>query len=364
MLRVLQAGRALAAAGVAAFHLSVTMGVDRYGGVPVFADFTRQGFRGVDFFFVLSGFIIFFAHFKDLGHPAAWKEYAFRRFVRVYPIYWFYTAGIVVLLLLGFGTEAKNPEGLGDWLTSWSLVRFTDAGPPIPPAWTLFHEVAFYAMFSLLILNVRVGIAALVIWACVCAAFWQFPGAPERTPFNVYTAGYNLFFLFGMGAFWLYRRGGRGFFEFAAGVVITIAAAITLDLPYKLSYLALVLGFALLVAGATKMELGGYIKVPNFLNYIGNASYSIYLSHLAIQGLLLKISMATGLYRAVGAHATYVFVLAMTIALGCLAYALIERPMISWLQKRHKERRLKSAAPNVDVAPLPAGSVVARESPN
>ena len=364
MLRVLQAGRGLAAAGVAAFHLSMTMGVDRYGGVPVFTDFTRQGFRGVDFFFVLSGFIIFFAHFKDLGHPAAWKEYAYRRFVRVYPIYWLYTAGIVVLLLLGFGTEAKNPQGFADWLTSWTLIRFTDAGPPISPAWTLFHEVAFYAMFSLLIFNLRVGIIALALWACACVAFWQFPMPADRTPFNVYTAGYNLFFLFGMGAFWLYRRGGRGFYEFAAGVVVTVAAAITLDLPYKLSYLALVLGFALLVAGATKMELAGYIKVPNFLNYIGNASYTIYLTHISIEGLLLKVAIASGLYRTVGAHATYLLVLSATIALGCLVYALIERPIISWLQKRHKKSRRPAAASGVDVAPLPAGSVVARNTTN
>jgi peptidoglycan/LPS O-acetylase OafA/YrhL len=220
--------------------------------------------------------------------------------------------------------------------------------------------VAFYAMFSLLIFNIRVGLIALGIWACVCAWFWQFPGAPDRTPFNVYTAGYNLFFLFGMGAFWLYRRGGRGFVEFAAGVVVTVAAAITLDLPYKLSYLALVLGFALLVAGATKMELGGYIKVPNFLNFIGNASYTIYLTHLSIQGLMLKIAMASGLYRAVGAHATYLLVLTGTIVAGCVVYALVERPLISWLQKRHKKLRRPSAASDIGAAPLPAGSVAVR----
>ena len=110
------------------------------------------------------------------------------------------------------------------------------------------------------------------------------PDDDRADSFNVYTAGYNLFFLFGMGAFWLYRRGGRGFYEFAAGVVVTIAAAVTLDLPYKLSYLSLVLGFALLVAGATKMELAGYIKVPDFLNFIGNASYTIYLTHMSDRG--------------------------------------------------------------------------------
>ena len=91
------------------------------------------------------------------------------------------------------------------------------------------------------------------------------------------------------------------------------------------------------------MELAGYIKVPDFLNFIGNASYTIYLTHLSIEGLVLKVAMASGLYRAVGAHATYLIVLAGTIALGCLVYALIERPIISWLQKRHKKSRRPSS---------------------
>ena len=304
MLRVLQAGRGLAAAGVAAFHLSVTMGVDRYGGVPVFTEFTRQGFRGVDFFFVLSGFIIFFAHFKDLGHPAAWKEYAYRRFVRVFPIYWLYTAGLVVLLLLGFGTEAKNPRVFADWLTSWTLIRFTDAAPPIGPAWTLFHEVAFYAMFSLLIFNLRLGIIALSASGRVCAprsgnSRCRTTGLPSTSIPPATTCSSC--------SAWA-----------RSGFIDAVDAASTNSRPESSSRLRRpspwtchtdfrtwlsCCGFALLVAATTKMELAGYIKVPNFLNFIGNASYTIYLTHISIQGLLLKVAMASGFYRAAGAHA-------------------------------------------------------------
>jgi peptidoglycan/LPS O-acetylase OafA/YrhL len=344
LLRVLQAGRALAAISVAAFHLSILMGLERYGGDATFRDFTRHGFRGVDFFFVLSGFIILFAHLDDIGKPSAWKDYLNRRFVRVFPIYWLYTAGFVGLLLLGFGTDAEFPTNIPDWLTTWTLVRFSAVETPLSVAWTLFHEVAFYAMFSLLILSKRLGIIALAIWASLCIVFYDYPLEAQRTPWNVYTAAYNLFFLLGMAACWLYRRGGNGFMEFGAGLAIALVAAVTMGLPNNLSPLILAIGFALLVAGATKMELGGYIKVPDFLNYIGNASYTIYLAHIPILGVLMKIALASGMYGAVGARATYVVVLAATIASGCAGYALFERPLLALLRRRSEERARRAIA--------------------
>jgi exopolysaccharide production protein ExoZ len=344
MLQTLQAGRALAAISVAAFHLSVMMGVDRYGGVPVFQEFTKHGSRGVDFFFVLSGFIILFAHVGDIGKPRAWGEYIYRRFVRLYPIYWLYTAGFVALLALGFGTQASLPTGLGDWLSTVTLIRFSDGSPPITVAWTLFHEVAFYAAFSLLILNKRLGVAFFAIATCVCLALYQYPDTGERGPFNTYTAAYNLFFLLGMGAYWLFRRGGRGVAEFVAGAAIFGFALLTMGLPYQLSPLLLAIGLAFLVAGATKLERGGAIKVPVFLSFIGNASYTIYLVHIAVEGLLLKIALKTHLYQAVGAQVTYLLVLAATIGAGCVAYVLVERPLLTYLQARHKRRRAAAQA--------------------
>ena len=344
MLQTLQAGRALAAISVAAFHLSITMGVDRYGGVPVFQEFTKHGSRGVDFFFVLSGFIILFAHVGDIGKPRAWGEYIYRRFVRLYPIYWLYTGGFVLLLALGLGTQAELPESVGDWLSSITLIRVSDGSPPLPVAWTLFHEVAFYATFSLLILNKRLGVAVFAIAACACIAFYHYPLPEERTPFNVYTAAYNLYFLLGMGAYWLFRRGGRGVAEFAIGACIFVLTLMNMDLPYKLSPLLLAFGLALIVAGATKLERAGSIKVPRFLAFIGNASYTLYLVHLAIEGLLLKIAIKSHLYQALGPYVTYLLVLAATVSAGCLAYAVIERPLLALLHEHHKKRRAAAQA--------------------
>lgn len=338
MLRSLQAGRALAATAVAAFHLSLGMGLARYGGQEVFGEYTRLGNRGVDFFFVLSGFIILFAHYADIDKPAAWGRYLYRRFVRLYPIYWLYTLVFVALLAILGGTDAKMPTTFGDWATSLSLVRFTDGVPPLPVAWTLFHELAFYAVFSILIINRRAGLVALGAFMLAALSLYQYPAEDSRTPFNVYTAAYNLYFLFGMCAFLLYRRGGRGLIEFSIGLCITIAALVTIPLPYQLSPILLVFGFSVLLAGVAKIERSGQLRIPLFLAFIGDASYTIYLTHVSFEGLLLKIATKIGLYQRIGYESTYFVVLAGTIALGCVAYYFIERPLLDALRQRRNAR--------------------------
>lgn len=334
MLKTLQAGRALAALSVAAFHLSITMGQRRYGGNPVFGEYTRHGNLGVDFFFVLSGFIILFAHHKDMGSPQAWAPYLYKRFIRVFPIYWLYSAVFVLLLALGFGTDAKLPGSVTDWLTSITLIRFSSAPTPLEPAWTLFHEIAFYATFSLLILSKRIGVMVLLCSALTALFFYHYPAENERTAFNVYTAAYGLYFLCGMGAFWLYRQGGRGLVECAAGLAILMLAAATMPLPIKLTSIVIACGFALLLAGLTKLETAAYVTIPACLCLVGDASYTLYLVHLALEGVLLKMSMKVHLDELVGANLTYLCVLAGTIGLGCLAYLVIERPLLALLRRR------------------------------
>ena len=338
-LKSLQVGRALAALIVVAFHLSLMMGEARYGGATVFTEYTKYGYLAVDFFFVLSGFIITFAHGGQIGNRAAWRDYARRRFVRLFPIYWLYTGVFVLLVLLGFGTEAAMPHTAVDALTSLSLVRFSAATPPLQVAWTLFYELAFYVLFGVLIFSVRAGVVLLVAWAIVCLVLFHHPA--EDTPLSVYTAASNLYFMLGMGAYCLYRRGGAGLLELLGGLALAAAGLsliATLPVYYDPGRFMLVCGFAFMLAGVSQLELAGRLAFPRWLVYVGDASYSIYLLHESLSGLLIKVFSKTHVYSALGKGPRYLLVLAFTIPLGCLAYAVIEKPLLAVLRRRQQRQ--------------------------
>lgn len=160
-LRSLQQGRGLAAMAVVAFHLSLLLGSSRYLNDAVFLNFTHRGNLGVDFFFVLSGFIIVFAHHKDINQPERAPEYLLKRFTRLFPVYWLYTAIFCGLVALGFGSASIVPENFSNWVSTIFLIRLDSFELPITPAWTLIHELAFYLIFATLILNRTFGIIIL-----------------------------------------------------------------------------------------------------------------------------------------------------------------------------------------------------------
>lgn len=341
-IKTFQAGRALAALAVVAFHLSIMMGLPRYGGQAVYREYTQWGNRGVDFFFVLSGFIILFAHAGDVGRPARWGHYVRRRFVRLFPIYWLYTGVYVLALSVMGGTDAGMPGTWADWLTSLSLLRFTDANPPLGVAWTLFHELAFYAAFSVLIISRRAGALAMGLFMGLALVFFHFPGETGRNAFSTYTAAYNLYFVFGMGAYGLYRRGGSGWPELLTGLGLSGWALFGMPGQFQVASMLLAFGLALLLAGAVKLESAGRLPIPAALAFIGDASYSIYVTHVSLEGAWLKVALKWHWPDHVGAGGSFMAVLVGTVALGCLAYVAVERPLLRALRGKPSGLRAKS----------------------
>lgn len=333
MFLTIQCYRGLAAIAVAAFHLSIRLGEPSHLGHPILAWLTWRMDLGVDFFFVLSGFIILRAHEGDIGRPSRVLRFCAKRFVRIYPTYWVYVATFTLLVALGFGTAAKTPDTPAAWISTFALVRLENFLTPISPAWTLFHEVGFYAVFATLILNRTFGIAVLVGWQVTCLVLLQFPGPEERTPFAVYFAAFNVDFVIGMLAYHLFARGkaGRAWLWLAAGMgllAVTLAAEANGVAPTgtPLVYAA---AFGAVILGSVTWEAGSPRPWIPLLPFLGEASYSIYLTHTAFEGLFSKIVLRANTILHASDTVVYAAILVATVAAGCAAYRLVERPVLA-----------------------------------
>ncbi len=168
-LKGIEAARGIAACLVVALHATHLLFAPKfYAAVPLWGVF-RFGHAGVDFFFVLSGFIIFHVHRQDLQvrrRGNAWR-YACKRFLRVYPTYW------IVLALFGavlIYSPYRDPAqtGIGNVIASVLLLPRLQE-PILGVAWTLRHELLFYGLFGLLLLNRALGVAAFAAWGGLIA---------------------------------------------------------------------------------------------------------------------------------------------------------------------------------------------------
>src|SRR5664279_579857 len=154
MLAHIQVLRLFAAASVVAFH---AWGVAPEGfkvpESPVSFALSYGG-RGVDLFFVISGFIIFYATHCSGLTPA---EFLRRRVERIVPLYFFVIFAVTTLAM-----TLPATFGTPDWYTprhilkSLAFIAFTDGEMPvIYVGWSLEYEMYFYLTVALLMALTR-----------------------------------------------------------------------------------------------------------------------------------------------------------------------------------------------------------------
>ncbi len=173
--RSIEALRALAAIMVVLFHTQAIFSAS-LGILPV-ARMFGAGLRGVDLFFVLSGFIIAHVHRNDINNPHRIRNYLFNRAARIYPAVWIMSLLAVLAYAAGFGGAGKAAK-LSDWGITAGLLLLPQTGDAlVNVTWTLKYELFFYLIFSFLILNRRLGYAVFCSWqvAVLCASFFCAP---------------------------------------------------------------------------------------------------------------------------------------------------------------------------------------------
>lgn len=138
--------RAIAAAAIVVFHVASTSGATTVAGR---GDYLARLDVGVAVFFVVSGFLLyrpFVTAHLDGRRPARWREFWWRRVLRIYPAYWVaLTAAIVVF-------HSTNLHGFADYVRHYLLVQIYRPHygvDGIVQTWTLAVEVSFYAALPL-----------------------------------------------------------------------------------------------------------------------------------------------------------------------------------------------------------------------
>jgi peptidoglycan/LPS O-acetylase OafA/YrhL len=337
-LYTLQAGRAIASLLVVFYHTAVSIfGDSRFWGYDPSRKVFNFGHSGVDFFFVLSGFIILYAHWNDLGKPQKLPTYASKRFCRIYPIYWIILAVIAPVYFLVPALGKGFERSLAVIISSVILIPITSIKSILPVAWTLYHEVLFYCVLAIAIFNRRIGRFVLFGWMTACIlALWL---GTDFFPLSFLLSPFNLLFGMGMFACWTFRsRQVKAPMTLAiAGTALFFIVGLLedfLEWPAK-NTRHLIFGIActMAVLGLVELERLGRIAIPSMLKAIGDASYVIYLIHFPVLSIGARVFARSGLSRALPGVVSFILLPSIAVAVGIAVHLFLEKPLLRFLTR-------------------------------
>lgn len=139
----LDALRGIAAVSVLLFHY--TSKYNEAFGAPHMQYEFSYGHYGVQLFFIISGFVIFLT----INKVNSGGEFAFKRFLRLYPTFWL--CMLLTFAITYFGGIALFHRSLKDLLLNFTMMPAVLGAKPVDGAyWSLFPELLFYALILIL----------------------------------------------------------------------------------------------------------------------------------------------------------------------------------------------------------------------
>ncbi len=312
-----------------------------------------SGLAGVDLFFVISGFIMVVS---TSGKPTSAGDFLAKRFSRVAPLYYLMTLLIFAIVLVApslMKSSSSDPIAL---LRSILFIPFYKSPDRIYPTyylgWTLNYEFLFYAIFSAAIVVRRTGpvwLASAIVIALV-AIGGMVNGDDLRASAIAYawTRPIMLDFVFGMliGAAvpWISRTKLDPRLLYAllligiagivfAGRLLPVPSGLTPIAPATDTVLRYGIPAAVIVFSAVALELAGRAWNSRILQMLGDASYSLYLTHFLIVAAVISACNRLGL--GVPARVAVALVtVPVCLIVAHLCFRLVETPLNRWVRRR------------------------------
>lgn len=295
------------------FFAAATVVVSHYGAdtlglqTPILRGWAQSGYEAVTFFFVLSGFILTYAHQRDdrqTGMNVTARRFWGARIGRIMPAYLLalliaapsFAYALLVSRMVSPGVLAASLLLVPTLLQAWvPPVAFAWNGP----AWSLSVEAFFYALFPTLARSLKgrgVWLSLGAVYAGVVAVALLrlcFPLGPFGTSWFNFWAYFPLLhlpqFVFGMilcraslavGPGWARLR-LLAFLAGALGLALVLGLR---ELPLWLrsdAVLAPLYGLVIVGAVDTRPLVLRWLAWPVMI-FLGEVSYSIYILHIPL----------------------------------------------------------------------------------
>jgi peptidoglycan/LPS O-acetylase OafA/YrhL len=358
---ILDGLRGVAALLVVAFHLFEGHAASR------FVQIINHGYLAVDFFFVLSGFVIGYAY-DDRWKNMSTGDFVKRRLIRLHPM-------IVVAMVIGAlmfylqqGTLFPKIADTPLWLMLLLMfigITLMPVGPALDvrgwgemhplngPAWSLFYEYVaniLYALFVRKFSNLMLGVCVFaagcaLLYHCVSGPNGDVIGGWSITPEQVRLGLTRLLYPFFAGLL-LSRIVTVGRVKHAfllCTVIITAALALPriggeqqLWMNGLYESLCIIVVFPLVVYLGASGEAGSGVSA-RVCRFLGDISYPLYIIHYPFVYTYMawvvenKVSIAQGWPVAIAT-------LTLCVLLAWLCLKFYDIPVRAWLTARFMKR--------------------------
>lgn len=359
---VLDSFRGLAATAVALYHFKV----DSHAHL---LDLVANGYLFVDFFFVLSGFVIFAVYGERLMRGEGVLQFVLLRLGRVYPLHLAFLLLWVVWLALVLRDAASFPgHGIASVLTNLTLTHGLGVHSALSwnyPSWSVSTEFFTYVIFAACALVFRryVWAPALIALAAgpivLSHADLVYEKMHVHYGFVRCLAGFSA----GILCFYVYARLSRsirwteiGSRSWSVIEAVALAAGVFFvsEAPDELQVCTPFVASAVLLVFSREGGVFSRILSWRPFLFLGLISYSIYMTHALTQRVMVYLAGVRDRYLReayedellavelwVGDVATLAM-LTLVIAISSLTYWLIESPGRNWFRTLAASPRLAS----------------------
>jgi len=281
---------------------------------PTVKFLSQYGQMGVQLFFLVSGFTLSYAMDKGTNHFHGLKNYFFRRYFRIAPLYYFGIFFYFILAVASFSTY-KGELAIPDKYTTnifLSNLSFTHGFYPpgsnslIPGGWSIGTEMAFYLIFpfifsaSLWVFRLKktyllfLPVLAFALTWVIQMYYAETSGIPlKNNSFMYFNLANQLpVFVIGIATYFLVKNNFLTpesilknlalFLLFAAASMFALKG--TSPYSYVLLPTTSAISFVFLLHLFSKLDF----LSPFWLRRIGQLSYSMYIFHIAFAWVLTQ----------------------------------------------------------------------------